>query len=81
MVCHPLDEIYELYLLEALTPEDEARVREHVERGCPHCLERLREAALCVCFLCLSTPPERPSPKHKAQMHKWFRQVSSRRLT
>jgi len=70
MGCHHLDEIYELYLLEALAPEDEARVREHVDRGCPNCLERLREAALCVCFLCLSTPPARPSAKHKAKLLK-----------
>jgi hypothetical protein len=68
MVCQHLEEIYELYLLQALSPEDAARVREHVEFGCANCLERLREAALSICFLCLSTPPARPAPKHKKQL-------------
>jgi hypothetical protein len=68
MVCQHLEEIYELYLLEALPPEEHVRVREHVERGCPNCLERLREAALCVSFLCSSALPARPGPKQKLHL-------------
>jgi hypothetical protein len=68
MVCQHLEEVYELYLLQALNPEEHARVAEHVERGCTNCLERLREAALCVCFLCLSAPPARPASKNKSQL-------------
>lgn len=68
MVCQDIEETYELYLIQALTSEDYATVRDHVERGCAECAKGLREAALCICFLCLSAPPARPAPKRRNQL-------------
>jgi predicted anti-sigma-YlaC factor YlaD len=68
MDCQHLDEIYELYLLGALDEDDSARVQEHLERGCPNCLEHLREAALAVYFLCLTARPVRPRPQRRSQL-------------
>ena len=68
MGCQHLEEIYELYLLGALAPDDRAKVEEHVERGCPNCLEHLREAALAVYFLCFTERPVRPRTQRKAQL-------------
>lgn len=68
MGCQHLDEIYELYLLGTLAREDCAGVREHVERSCPHCLERLREAVQTVYFLSQMTRSARPDPKLKSHL-------------
>lgn len=68
MGCQYLDQIYELFLLGALSAEEDATVQEHVERGCPYCLEQLREAALTVYFLTRTGCPERPHPKQKSAL-------------
>ena len=73
MGCQHLEEIYELYLLGALAADDVAKVQEHVDRGCPRCLEHLREAALAVYFLCLTARPVRPSPQRKSQLLRGLR--------
>ena len=52
MGCQHLEELYELYLLGALDPEDAEQVSEHVRRGCPNCARGLREAGLTVYLLC-----------------------------
>jgi len=66
--CQHLDQIYELFLLGALSAEEDATVQEHVERGCPYCLEQLREAALTVYFLTWPGRVERPDPKLKSAL-------------
>jgi hypothetical protein len=66
--CQYLDQLYELFLLGALSAEEDASVQEHVERGCPYCLEQLREAALTVYFLTWTAGTERPDPKQKSAL-------------
>jgi len=66
--CQYLDQIYELFLLGALSAEEDASVQEHVERGCPYCLEQLREAALTVYFLTWVGRGARPDPKQKSAL-------------
>jgi len=66
--CHYLDQIYELFLLGALSAEQDAAVQEHVERDCPYCLDQLREAALTVYFLTRTGRTERPDPKQKSAL-------------
>ena len=68
MGCQYLDEIYELFLLGVLSAEEGAKVQEHVERGCPYCLEQLREAALTVYLLSQTMRPARLDPKQKSQL-------------
>jgi len=67
MGCQHLEELYELYLLGALDPEDADRVGEHVRTQCPSCYEGLREAALAVYLLCQTTPPARSSARADSQ--------------
>lgn len=68
MGCQPLENLYALFLLESLAPEDTAEISEHLERRCPQCLERVRDAAQTVYLLSLSTKAARPDPKMKAQL-------------
>lgn len=68
MGCQYLDQIYELFLLGALSPEEDASVLEHVERDCPYCLDQLREAALAVYFLTRTGRTERPDPRQKSAL-------------
>jgi anti-sigma factor RsiW len=67
MGCQSLEDLFELYLLGALCPEDRAAVEEHLSRGCPQCGEHLREAALTVYLLCQPEHLARPDPKHKSR--------------
>jgi len=66
--CQYLDQNYELFLLGALSVEEDAHIQEHVERRCPYCLEQLREAALTVYFLTWAGRAERPDPKQKSAL-------------
>ncbi len=68
MGCQHLDDIYELYLLGTLEPQEYAIVREHLERHCPYCLDHLREATQTIYLLTLLTRPARPDPKQKARL-------------
>ncbi len=68
MGCQHLDEYYELCLLGATNVEACGLIREHVERQCPYCLARLREAARTVYLLCRLAPDVPPRPKSKAQL-------------
>ncbi len=67
MGCQHLEELYELYLLGALEPEDAAPVSEHVRRQCPSCCQGLREAALSVYLLCQTAGPARISARAGSQ--------------
>jgi hypothetical protein len=68
MGCQHLDESYELCLLGTVEDDAGAIIREHIERGCPYCLDRMRDAARTVYLL--SQPPHvvRPDPKRKTQL-------------
>jgi hypothetical protein len=68
MVCHDLDEYYEMYMLGTLTEGVASEIGEHLERGCPYCLVRLREAARTIYLLAQMTPAVRPGPKQKSQL-------------
>jgi len=68
MGCQYLEDLYELYLLGALSPQDSAAVGEHLERGCPSCFENLREATLTVYLLSQPARPARPDPKLKSRL-------------
>ncbi len=68
MGCQPLEDLFELFLLGTLPREEYVVVDEHVERGCPNCLERLREASQTVYLFSLMTRQARPDPKQKAQL-------------
>lgn len=68
MGCQHLDEYYELCLLGAMSGEACGIIREHMERGCPYCLARLREAARTVYLLTRMTKDVNPRPKCKAQL-------------
>lgn len=68
MGCEHLDEVYELFLLGALAAEEASEVGAHLERLCPNCLERLREAARSVYLLAQTARPRRPNPKWKSNL-------------
>ena len=68
MDCRYLDDAYEMFLLGLLKPKEAGEVREHVERGCPYCLEHLREATQAVYFLLSSSKPRKPAQGAKAEL-------------
>jgi hypothetical protein len=73
MGCQHLEEVYELWLLGALANQSSAELRDHLARGCPHCLARLREAAETVYLLGLACEAASPHPRVKSEI---LRQVS-----
>jgi hypothetical protein len=68
MGCQHLEELYELWLLGALSEQGALDLRDHLGRGCPQCLARLREAAETVYLLGLVPKPARPSPRVKSEL-------------
>lgn len=65
MGCPYLDDLYELYLLGTASQEDSTAVGEHLARGCPNCIDQLREASLTVYLLSQPPRPARLGPKQK----------------
>jgi len=68
MGCQHLDELYELWLLGALSEANSRDLREHLARGCPHCLGRIREATETVYVLGLASKPDRPPARVKSEL-------------
>jgi hypothetical protein len=68
MGCQHLDELHELLLLGALSEQSSRDLREHLARGCPHCLERVRDATETVYMLGLNSKPARPHPRVKTEL-------------
>ncbi|MGA2985281.1 MAG: hypothetical protein ABSG32_15830 [Terriglobia bacterium] len=73
MGCQHLEEVYELWWLGALSEQGCLDLREHLARGCQHCLARVRDAAGTVYMLGLAPKPVRPRPRVKAEL---LRQIS-----
>ena len=73
MGCQHLEELYELGMLGAIWEEGTLDLREHLARGCPHCLARVREATETVYLLGLAAKPARPHARVKAEL---LRQIS-----
>ena len=65
MDCKHLEDLYELFLLGALSEENALEMREHLTRGCARCVGRAKEAARTVYLLSLTTKPVSPAPKTK----------------
>ncbi len=68
MVCQYLEDLYELYLLGAASPDDAAAVQSHLQSGCAICLQQVREAGLTAYLLCLPAKPARLDPKQKSRL-------------
>ena len=68
MGCQHLEELYELWLLGALSEKGSLDLHEHLGRGCAQCLGRLREAVETVYVLGLTPKPARPRPRVKAEL-------------
>jgi len=75
MECQYLDDVYELFLLGLLKPKETAAVREHVERGCPYCVDHLREAAQSVYFVLSGSKSRKPPAQVKAEILRSLRQA------
>lgn len=73
MGCQPVEGVYELYLFGALSGAEREELHAHVEKGCPHCLSQLREAAETLYWLAQSIPSERPGPAVKARLRRRLR--------
>jgi len=71
--CRHLEDVYELFLLGALSEEGSLELREHLTQGCVQCLARVKEAARTVYLLSLSARPASPGPKAKAELLRLLR--------
>jgi hypothetical protein len=74
MGCQHLEELYELFLLGALSDQGSVELREHLDRACPNCLVRTREAAETVYLLSLTAKPVRPAARVKSSLLQWLQQ-------
>jgi hypothetical protein len=68
MGCQHLEELYELWLLGALSEKGSQDLRDHLARGCPYCLARVQEATETVYLLDLASKPLRPPPRVKSEL-------------
>ena len=68
MGCQHLEELYELWLMGALSEQGSQEILEHLRGGCADCLVRVRDAAETVYILGLSSKPVRPHPRVKAEL-------------
>jgi hypothetical protein len=68
MGCQHLEELYELWLLGAISEQGAGDLRDHLARGCPHCLGRVREATETVYLLGSASKPARPHPRVKSEL-------------
>ncbi len=68
MECQYLDDVYELFLLGLLKPKETAEMKEHLERGCPYCLDHLREAAQSVYFVLSGSKSRKPPAQVKTDI-------------
>jgi hypothetical protein len=68
MGCQHLEELHELWLLGALSEPSSRDLREHLARGCPQCLGRIREAAEMVYLLGVGAKPARPNARVKTDL-------------
>jgi hypothetical protein len=63
--CRHLENVYELFLLGALSDDNVLELREHLTGGCERCQLRIKEAARTVYLLSLTTKPVLPATKVK----------------
>ena len=68
MDCRNLEDIYELFLLGALSDANSLELREHLAQGCSHCAERVKQAARTVYVLSLTAKPLSPRPQAKIDL-------------
>jgi hypothetical protein len=68
MECQYLDDVYELFLLGLLKAKETSTVKEHLERGCPYCLDHLHEAAQAVYFLLCGPKGRKPPAQVKTEI-------------
>lgn len=71
-------ELAELYALGGLTPEERARLAEHVADGCQECESVLRSNARLADEMLLAVSPVQPSPGVRARLMDRVRSESSR---
>ena len=60
MSCEELRELYELYVLGALDPEERGELEAHLERHCPQCTPGVRQARGLAAQIALAAPPAEP---------------------
>ena len=68
MGCQHLEDVYELFLLGTISPEEAREVEGHLARGCPRCLAELHEATLTVYLLTRTARSAKPDPKQKSRL-------------
>ena len=68
MGCQHLEELFELWLMGALSEQGSREILEHLRGGCADCLTRVRDAAETIYILGLSSKPVRPHPRVKAEL-------------
>jgi len=68
MDCRYLDDVYELFLLGLLKSKEAAELKEHIARGCPYCVDHLREATQSVYFVLSGAKGRKPPQQTKSEI-------------
>ena len=68
MSCDELRDLYELYTLGLIEPEERAEIEAHLSRGCEVCLKKLGEAQAVGAALMASVPELRPPARVKRRL-------------
>ena len=66
--CEDLQELLALRALQALAPDEDARVSRHLAAGCPRCAAELAAATEALAMLPYALPEEKPSESAKARL-------------
>lgn len=66
--CEDLQELLALRALNALAPDEDARVARHLAAGCPRCAAELAAATEALAMLPYALPEEKPSESAKARL-------------
>jgi hypothetical protein len=67
MDCRHLEDLYELFVLSALSRDETAEIHEHLAKSCPNCVAGVREAALTLYAVLQARRPIKSTPQQKSR--------------
>jgi hypothetical protein len=73
MDCRYLENLYDLFVLGALPPDEDILVQQHLDKHCSNCQDGIRRSALTVYALLETCPPVKSTAKQKAELLQRFR--------
>ena len=74
-------ELFELWALDALEPEEQQAISRHLETGCAECLPQAQQAINLNTLISETVPAAKPSPAFRRKVQHMFGEAPPRRFT